>query len=66
MRATGALVSFCNRAFGTEPEDDRPPSVAPDDIEILDEFFAREVRRRAARGDADGDSQPPSQQEKKQ
>ena len=61
MRATGALVSFCNRAFGNEPEDDQPPSAAPDDIEILDEFVGREVRRRAARGDADGDSRPPSQ-----
>ena len=61
MRAASALVSFCNRAFGKEPEDDQPPSPAPDDIEILDEFVAREVRRRAARGDADGDSQPQSQ-----
>ena len=61
MRAASALVSFCTRAFGNEPEDDHPPSPAPDDIEILDEFVDREVRRRAAQGGADGDSQPPSQ-----
>jgi hypothetical protein len=61
MRAASALVSFCNGAFGNEPEDDQPPSPAPDDIEILDEFVGREVRRRAARGDADGDSRPQSQ-----
>lgn len=61
MRAASALVSFCTRAFGNEPEDDQPPSPAPDDIEILDEFVDREVRRRAAQGGADGDSQPPSQ-----
>jgi hypothetical protein len=61
MRAASALVSFCTRAFGNEPEDDQPPSPAPDDIEILDEFVGREVRRRAARGGADADSQPQSQ-----
>src|SRR6266446_4029707 len=31
MRATTALVSFCTRAFGNEPEDDQPQSPAPDD-----------------------------------
>jgi hypothetical protein len=61
MRAASALVSFCTRAFGNEPEDNQPPSPAPDDIEILDEFVDREVRRRAAQGGADGDPQLPSQ-----
>jgi hypothetical protein len=55
MRATSALVSFCTRAFGNEPEDAEPPSPKPDDLEILNEFVGREVRRRAAHGGADGD-----------
>jgi hypothetical protein len=64
MRAANALVSFCTRAFGNEPEDAEPPSPTPDDLEILDEFVGREVRRRAAQGDADGDSQPQTQHRK--
>jgi hypothetical protein len=64
MRATSAIVSFCNRAFGNEPEDDQPQSPAPDDLEILNEFVGREVRRRVAQGGADGDSQPQSQNRK--
>jgi hypothetical protein len=60
IRAASALVSFY-RAFGSEPEDAQPPSPTPDDLEILDEFVGREVRRRAAQGGADGDSQPQSQ-----
>jgi hypothetical protein len=60
MRATSALVSFCTRVFSNEPEDAAPPSPSPDDLEILNEFVGREVRRRAARGGADGDSQPQS------
>jgi hypothetical protein len=62
MRATSALVSFCTRAFGNEPEDDQPQSPAPDDLEILNEFVGREVRRRAAQG-ADGDSAPQSKKD---
>jgi hypothetical protein len=61
MRATSALVSFCTRAFGNEPENDQSPSPVPDDLEILNEFVGREVRRRAIQGDADGDSQPQPQ-----
>ena len=53
MRATNAIVSFCTRAFGNEPEDAEPRSPAPDDLEILNEFVGREVRRRAARAGAD-------------
>jgi hypothetical protein len=64
MRAASALVSFCTRAFGNEPEDDQPPSPAPDDLEILNEFVGREVRRHAAQGGADGDSQPQSENRK--
>jgi len=64
MRATSALVSFCTRAFGKEPEDAEPPSATPEDLEILNEFVGREVRRRAARGDTDGDSQPQSRNRK--
>jgi hypothetical protein len=64
MRATSALVSFCTRAFGNEPEDAEPPSPTPDDLEILNEFVGREVRRRAAHGGADGDSQRQSRERK--
>jgi hypothetical protein len=64
MRATSALVSFCTRAFGNEPEDDQPQSPAPDDLEILNEFVGREVRRRTAQGGAEGESQPQSQNRK--
>jgi hypothetical protein len=56
MRAANALVSFCTRAFGDEDDDARASAAAPDDLEILDEFVGREVRKRAARGGADGDS----------
>jgi hypothetical protein len=56
MRATTALVSFCSRAFGHEPEDDQSQLPNPDDLEILAEFVDREVRRQAARGGADDDS----------
>ena len=64
MRATSALVSFCTRAFGNEPEDAEPPSPTPDDLEILNEFVGREVRRRATHSGADGDSQPQPQERK--
>ena len=56
MRAANALVSFCTRAFGDEDDDAGASAPAPDDLEILDEFVGREVRKRAARGGADGDS----------
>jgi hypothetical protein len=56
MRATTALVSFCSRAFGHEPEVNQ--SGNPDDLEILADFVGREVRRHAARGGADNDSPP--------
>lgn len=46
MRAAAALVSFCNRSFGKEP-DDQAKVPAADDLEILDEYVRREVRRRA-------------------
>ena len=59
MRATNAIVSFCTRAFGNEPEDAESLPPAPDDLEILNEFVGREVRRRAARAGAeDTQSQP--------
>jgi Family of unknown function (DUF5681) len=61
MRAASAIVSFCTRIFGNEPEDDQPQSTASDDLEILNEFVGREVRRRAAQGDANGHSQPQPQ-----
>jgi hypothetical protein len=64
MRATSALVSFCTRAFGNEPEDAEPPPPTPDDLEILNEYVGREVRRRAADDGADGDSQPQPQNRK--
>jgi hypothetical protein len=59
MRATAALVAFCSRAFGNDPEDSQSQSPTPDDLEILAEFVGREERRRAARGGADNESQPP-------
>jgi hypothetical protein len=56
MRAATALVSFCSRAFGHEPEDDQSQPSTPDDLEILAGFVDREVRRYAARGATDDDS----------
>ena len=56
MRAANALVSFCARAFGDEDDDARGSAPGPDDLEILDEFVGREVRKRAARRGADSDS----------
>ena len=60
MRATAALVAFCSRAFGNEPDDSQSQSPTPDDLEILAEFVGREERRRAARDGAGNDSQPKS------
>jgi hypothetical protein len=60
MRAASALVSFSTRAFGQESESDYSPSPAPDDLEILNEFVGREVRRRIIQNEADTDSQPSS------
>ena len=34
MRATAALVAFCSRAFGNEPDDSQSQSPTPDDLEI--------------------------------
>lgn len=56
MRASTALVSFCTRAFSNEPENNTAQTPTADDLEILNEFVGREVRRRAAR--ADGSPQP--------
>jgi hypothetical protein len=58
IRASTALVAFCSRALGNEPEDHRSQSTAPDDLEIPTEFVNREVRRRAASGGGDNESQP--------
>jgi hypothetical protein len=49
MRAANALVSFCTRAFGDDGDDSRLQAPAPDDLEILEEFVGREVRKRATR-----------------
>lgn len=65
MRATNAIVSFCTRAFGDEPEDTEPESPAPDDLEILNEFVGREVRRRAARAGADDTISQPHEKKAK-
>ena len=64
MRAANALVSFCTRAFGNEPEDDQAKSPTSDDLEILSEYVGREVRRRATHGSADGDATSQTQQRK--
>jgi hypothetical protein len=57
MRAANALVSFCTRAFGDDGDDSRLQAPAPDDLEILEEFVGREVRKRSTR------SKPESSQE---
>jgi hypothetical protein len=49
MRAANALVSFCTRAFGDDGDDSRLQEPAPDDLEILEEFVGREVRKRSTR-----------------
>ena len=49
MRAANALVSFCTRAFGDDGDESRLQAPAPDDLEILEEFVGREVRKRATR-----------------
>jgi uncharacterized protein DUF5681 len=43
MRATNALVSFCAKSFGDGQDD--PPSAAPEDLDILEEFVGRELKR---------------------
>jgi hypothetical protein len=62
MRAANALVSFCTRAFGDEEEDAHAKPPAADDLEILEEFVGREVRRRAARR-SDAHASPPTDPE---
>jgi hypothetical protein len=64
MRAANALVSFCARAFGDEDEDSCPTSPAPDDLEILEEFVGREVRKRATPNNPEGIEGPTPLQEK--
>jgi uncharacterized protein DUF5681 len=51
-RATNALVSFCARAFGGDDQDDQRTSPPADDLEILEAFITRELKRRASE---DGD-----------
>ena len=62
MRAANALVSFCTRTFGNETEGDQTEAPTSDDLEILQEYVGREVRRRATHGNADGDAAPQPQQ----
>jgi Family of unknown function (DUF5681) len=51
MRATNALVSFCAKVFSDRQDD--PPSAAPEDLEILEEFVGRESKRsRRSSGDS--------------
>ena len=63
MRAANALVSFCTRAFGEEDES-QPKPPAPDDLEILEEFVGREVRKRTARNDPEIIDGPTPSEEK--
>lgn len=64
MRAANALVSFCTRAFGDE-NDESLKGPATEDLEILEEFVGREVRKRANRGDDESINEPTSLQETK-
>lgn len=64
MRAANALVSFCTRAFGDE-NNESLKGPATEDLEILEEFVGREVRKRASRGDDESIDEPTSLQEKK-
>ncbi len=42
MRATTALVSFCTRSLGGQTDDDVDAAPAPEDIDIIEAFVARE------------------------
>jgi hypothetical protein len=64
MRAANALVSFCTRAFGEENDESPLKPPAPDDLEILEEFVGREVRRRATRNNGEIIEEPTSSEEK--
>jgi hypothetical protein len=64
MRAANALVSFCTRAFADEnAESLKGPAI--EDLEILEEFVGREVRKRANRGDDESIDEATSLQENK-
>jgi hypothetical protein len=63
MRAANALVSFCARAFAEEDKS-QPKPPAPDDLEILEEFVGREVRKRTARNEPEIIDQPAPSLEK--
>jgi len=46
MRATNALVSFCTRSLAGQTDGDVDAAPAPDDIDIIEAFVARERKRR--------------------
>jgi Family of unknown function (DUF5681) len=47
MRAANALFSFVTRAFGDDNEGSRQNAASAQDLEILENFVGREVRKRA-------------------
>jgi hypothetical protein len=53
MRAVTVLVSFCARTLGDT--DEQSEQGTPEDVEILDDFVSRELRRRAGNYSATDD-----------
>ena len=49
-RATNALVSFCAKAFSDRDDDQSNAQPQPEDLDILEEFVAREAKRRRSNG----------------
>jgi hypothetical protein len=45
MRATNALVSFCNRTHGSEDQADPADTASTDDLDIIEAFVERERKR---------------------
>lgn len=67
LRATSTLLSFCARMFGGEPELELSADADAEDLDILEDFVARERKRRGANRDAKGaevDQTPPQKEPK--
>jgi hypothetical protein len=55
MRAASALFSFFTRAFGDEDEGSGANAASPQDLEILENYVGREVRKRTTKDQQETD-----------